>query len=188
MLAENADQLYDMFLEYCNVEQREDFVEPSPDESELGESTDYIMDDSEDVYKELFENHPKASKAKEIDCLELKMRREYAEAILRGTKPVEFRQFKDFYINKLIDMETQSIRQVKKIHFHNYNRTWFLDIECSETNVFSITKEDIKFLQEKYGVHDFDEHLEYYEKNHIEQRPRFFYFVVSKILDTNLNV
>lgn len=85
-------------------------------------------------------------------------------------------------------METLSIRQVKKIHFHNYNRSWFLDIECSETDVFSITKDDIEFLQEKYGAHDYDELLEYYEKNHIKQRPRLFYFVVGKVLDTNLKV
>jgi type I restriction enzyme R subunit len=191
MLAENADQLFDMFLEYCNGGQYEDFIEPTLDESEqseLVEETNYIKDDREGMYEELFKNHPKASETKDIDCLELKMRREYAEAILRGTKPLEFREFKDFFIKKLIDMETLSIRQVKKIHFHNYNRSWFLDIECSETDVFSITKDDIEFLQEKYGVHDYDELLEYYEKNHIKQRPRLFYFVVGKVLDTNLKV
>lgn len=189
MLAENADQLLDMFLEYCNGGQYEDFIEPTLDESEqseLVEKINYIKDDREDMYEELFKSHPKASETKDIDCLELKMRREYAEAILRGTKPLEFREFKDFFIKKLIDMETISIRQVKKIHFHNYNRSWFLDIECSETDVFSITKEDIELLQEKYGVHDYDEYFEYCEKNHINQRPRLFYFVVGKVLDTNL--
>ena len=53
-----------------------------------------------------------------------------------------------------------------------------------------INKTDIEFLQEEYGVHDFDEVLEEFEKNHVEQeqRPTLFYFVIGKVLGTNLKV
>ena len=83
---------------------------------------------------------------------------------------------------------TNDVKQVQKIHFHNYNNSWFLDIECDFNDVFSITKHDIEFLQNKYGVHDFDEELERYEKANVKERPWLFYFVCGKVLDTNLKV
>ena len=157
------------------------------------------------AHKKFFEDHPEAPLAKDVECLNLIMRREYAEQILRGEKPLEFRQYSEFYIKRLIDpdvsdyirahidddevvMFCNDIRQVRKIHFHNYNNSWFLDIECDLNDVFSITKKDINYLQEKFGCHDYDADLEFYEKAKIEKRPWVFYFVCGKVLDTNLNV
>ena len=133
------------------------------------------------------------------------MRKEYAEQILRGEKPLEFRQYSEFYVKRLIDPDVadyigdhindddvvvfcNDIRQVKKIHFHNYNNSWFLDIECDYNDVFSVTKHDIEFLQSQYGVHDFDEDLKRLEAGNVPQneRPWLFYFVCGKVLDTNL--
>jgi len=155
--------------------------------------------------EKFFETHPDAPEAEEIECLNLIMRKEYAEQILRGEKPLEFRDYSDFYIKRLIDkkvndyisahveedevfMFCNDVKQVQKIHFHNYNNSWFLDIECDFNDVFSITKHDIEFLQNKYGVHDFDEELERYEKANVKERPWLFYFVCGKVLDTNLKV
>lgn len=155
--------------------------------------------------EKFFETHPEAPKAKEIECLNLIMRKEFAEEILRGKKPLEYRDFSEFYAKRLIDKDVtqyindhldddevlafcNDVRQVKVIHFHNYNNSWYLDVECTYNDVFSITKGDIKSLQEEYGVHDFDEELENYEKNNIEERPFLFYFAIGKVLGTDLKV
>ena len=132
------------------------------------------------AHEKFFESHPEAPLAKDVDCLNLIMRREYAEQILAGTKKLEFRAYSDFYVKRLIDPEVadyigahidddevvvfcNDIRQVKKIHFHNYNNSWFLDIECDYNDAFSITKKDVAYLQERYDCHDFDADLERFE-------------------------
>ncbi len=155
--------------------------------------------------EKFFESHPEAPKAEEIDCLNLIMRKEFAEQIIAGTKKLEFRNFSEFYVNRLIDKKVNEyinqhidddevvvfcndIRQVQKIHFHNYNNSWFLDVECTFNDAFSVIPSDIEFLQNQYGVHDFDELLKMYEEAGEKQRPFFFYFVCGKVVDTNLVV
>ena len=150
-----------------------------------------------------FETHPEAPVTKGIECLNLIMKREYAEQILAGTKKLEYRSYSKHYVTRLIDRDTadyirmhindedvltffNDIRQVKKIHFHNYNNSWFLDVECTFNDAFSITKDDIEFMQAKYGVHDFDDDLAYFEKTQEKNRPYLFYFVIGNILATNL--
>lgn len=150
-----------------------------------------------------YETHPEAPVTKDVECLNLIMKREYAEQILAGTKKLEFRSYSDHYRKRLIDNDMadyirmhineedvlffcDDVRQVKRIHFHNYNNSWFLDVECTYNNVFSITKEDIAFLQEKYDCHDYDDDLKYFESVNEPNRPYIFYFVCGKVLGTNL--
>lgn len=159
------------------------------------------------AYQEFYENHPEAPIANGIECLDLIMKKVYAEQILAGTKKLEFREYKDFYIRRIIDGDVQEyihehnddddvltfcndIRQVKTIHFHDYNKSWFLDVECTYNDAFSITKEDICMLNEKYGCHDYDDDLKHMEVMNVPQneRPWIFYFVCGKVLDTNLGV
>ena len=154
---------------------------------------------------EFFANHPEAPRTEGIDCLNLVMKREWAEKILSGEKKLEFRDFTQFYASRLIDknvnkylnehvdddevvMFCNDIRQVEKIHFHNYNNSWFLDVECTFNDAFSVTKNDIEFLQEEYDCHEFDEDLESLEAANVpeKERPYIFYFVIGKVLDTNL--
>ena len=155
--------------------------------------------------KKFFETHPEAPLAEDIECLNLIMRKEFAEEILRGKKPLEFRDFSEFYVKRLIDKDVSQyindhldddevvmfcndVRQVKKIHFHNYNNSWYLDVECTLNDTFTITRGDIEYLQNEYGVHDFDEMLEEYEKNNVEERPILFFFAIGKVLGTDLKV
>ena len=130
------------------------------------------------------------------------MKKENALDILAGTKKLEYRNYSSFYISRLIDKKVakyiqdhidndevmafcNDIRQVKKIHFHDYNNSWFLDVECTYVDVFSINRRDIEFLQDKYGAHDFDKNLEAFERNHVKDRPRLFYLAIGEVLDTN---
>ena len=153
--------------------------------------------------QKFFDERPVAPVAREVECLNLIMKREYAEQILAGTKKLEFRSYSKHYCDRLIDREVadyikthidddevmtfcNDIRQVKRIHFHNYNNSWFLDVECDLNDVFCIKKSDIDFLHEQYDCHDYDDDLEYFESNNIEARPYIFYFVMGKVLGTNL--
>lgn len=110
-----------------------------------------------------------APEPKVIEVLDLIMRKEYAKAILSGEKKVEIRDFSDHYLNRLtdkavsawmeehrdkegMDMEAfdefmNELRPVLKIHFHNYNNSWFLDVECTENSFIVITKQSVEDLQ-----------------------------------------
>lgn len=157
------------------------------------------------AYEKFMESHPEAPVAEGMECLNLVMKREYAEQIVAGTKKLEFRDYKPFYIKKLIDPDVadyirehindsdvitfcNDVRQVQKIHFYNYNRSWYLDVEVTFNDVFSINKHDIEMLQKKYGCHDFDDDLKRMEAMRVPEnkRPFLFYFVVGKILGTDL--
>ena len=158
-----------------------------------------------DAYKNFFETHPEAPIARDVECLNLIMKREFAEQILAGTKKVEFRSYSEHYIRRLIDQEVSDyismhiededvltfcndIRQVKKIHFHDYNNSWFLDVECTFNDVFTIREDDIRMLNEKYGCHDYDDELKRIERLNVpdDRRPWIFYFVCGEVLGTNL--
>ena len=163
------------------------------------------------VYKQMrnkfFEEHPDCPKPQPIECLNLIMRREFAEEILAGTKRVEIRSYSPHYSDRLYDKNVlayedkhwddelmrmqmidfnDSVRAVKIIHFHNYNNSWFLDVECIDNNTVLLVDEQVEFLREEYGCHEFDEELEQLNRLDAKKRPSYFYFALGRILDTNL--
>lgn len=173
--------------------------------------------DGEEFDAELFDKHVAEFRAQYPDCppinpipvLDLIMKREYAEAIIRGEKKVELRAFSDFYVKRIydqamvdfvdrhiddvdvsmsVDYYISEIRPVQKIHFHNYNNSWFLDVSVRVNDLVSVTSEDIKFLHEQYDCHELDELLRKVQYDKDQNPPSFFYFEIGDILDTNLTV
>ena len=161
----------------------------------------------EQCRKEFFEAYPDCPRPKPIECLDLVMRKEFAKEIIAGTKTVEIRSYSDFYCNRLYDKVVSayeeahwddqlmrmmmidfndSVRAVKTIHFHDYGKTWFLDVECIDNNTVLVNNEQVSFLQEEYDCHEFDEILAELNAENATERPIFFYFAVGKVLGTNL--
>lgn len=160
------------------------------------------MDALEAEFKAKYPNRPLA---KPIECLNLVMRKQYAMQVLRGEKKLEFRGATPFYHSRLLDQDvcnwmvahdddsdvavfTSPIRQVKKIHFHNYNNSWHLDVECTFNEALVVRDDSIGFIREKYGCTDFDDMLKDLNARKVEGRPMYFYFVCGKVLDTNLSL
>ena len=145
-----------------------------------------------------------------VKCLNLIMRREFAEAILRGEKKVEVRAFSDHYYRRLTDKKVDkwmtehvndkdmdkeayeefmcATRPVGRIHFHNYNNSWFLDVSVTETALIGVTKGNVEDLQRRFGFHEFDDILADFEAKNSPVRPLYYYFAIGGIIDTNLTV
>ena len=141
--------------------------------------------------------YPNYRDADSIECLDLVMKREHAEAIIRGEKVIEFRDMSEYYMKRLYDdrvlqfMEehtddplvqecAEPMKEVKTIHFHNYNNSWSLDVECELNDIVLVNEEQVGYMQEEYGCHELDAILER-EKNS-DEKSMFFYFVIGNIL------
>lgn len=154
-----------------------------------------------------FAEHPDCPKSEPIEVLNLIMRKEFAEQILNGTKKVEIRAYSKFYYDRLFDKKVldwgdqhcttdemaadfvdfaEPLKKVKAIRFHNYDNTWFLDVECIENYQLAVVKEQVEYLQEAYDCHEFDELLSDLDKKKAKDRPMYFWFALGKVLDTNL--
>lgn len=157
--------------------------------------------------EEFFKAFPDYPKPKPIEKLDLVMRKEYAKEIMAGTKTVEIREYSNFYTSRLYDKDVMayedehwddelmrmmmvdfndSVRAVKTIHFHDYGKTWFMDIECIDNNTIVVNDEQVNHLKEIYNCHEFDEMLADLNAKNATERPVFFYFALGKILDNNL--
>ena len=156
-----------------------------------------------ETMREFIEKYPEYKEPEPIECLNLIMRRENAEDIVNGEKVIEFRTVSDFYCKRLIDPESHKfmaalpkedrpkywfgwsyLRPVRRIHFHNYNDTWTLDVKCEGVEVLNCNKSGLDWLH-SFGCHEMDEFFEEYMRNPAKIRPQFFALVCGEIIERN---
>jgi len=82
------------------------------------------------------------------------------------------------------------IRQVRQIHFYDYNGTWSLDVSVKETGLIAITEADIKMLQDRFACHDYDAEPARLTAMGVpeNERPLLFFFAIDKILKKDIGL
>ncbi len=157
------------------------------------------------AYEAYYKKHPDCPEPGNIQSLSLVMKKENAEAIKRGEKTVEFRDYSKFYGDRIYDKAVSeyiaknktnselrealmdgivsSIKIVRSLHFHNYNNSWEMDVECIANGIIAICPEDIKMLQDEFNCHELDDMLDTCEE-YGDNPPLLFYFACGKIENT----
>lgn len=149
-----------------------------------------------------------APRCKPIETLDLIMRREFAEEILSGEKKVEIRQCSDHYFNRLTDKNVDAwmtehrdtegmdmeafnefmcaTRPVEKIHFHDEQNSWFIDVTCYENALIPVTRKNIQDLNDRFGCKDLNKlfmKVANGKDAHFEP-PLYYYFAIGDIIRT----
>lgn len=174
-------------------------------------STDDMTDEEFDrAEAEFFEKYPECPRQQHLDCLDIVINRDQAEKILSGEKKVHIEYHNEYFSEKLFDpdavdfmhkMEDEGNEEamgawevfynpqklVDTILFHNYTRSWYIEVSVKVNGSFRLTDENVDDLHEEFDCHDQDRDLELCKKLNIpeDDRPRRFFFVFDKVLDTN---
>lgn len=138
------------------------------------------------------------------EAYDLLMKKNFALEIVQGKKKVEFRSFSDYYASRFLDKEkakqnkaegktslddlSEEIRNdIKFIHFHDYNNSWYLDVELEGIGYCIVDSYDIEPLAEEYA--DFKDYLADAKENDKlpeDDRPMIFYLPIKQVISTNL--
>lgn len=131
-------------------------------------------------------------KGKEYDAYSLVMRRENAEAILRGEKKLEVRAATPYYQRMFIDEgrpleegEEIPFKKICAIHFYSTGAPWTLDCMIGVIGVAELNEEVVADLAEEFDFHDFDEEVKKYEGLPEDERPDFFYLSIEAIASSS---
>lgn len=136
----------------------------------------------------------------QVEAYDLIMKKAFAAEILNGRKTVEIRPYSPFYCSRFID--TQKLEENERrsaagredenvapyrtdigfIHFHDYGKTWALDVAIDEIGTTEMTREGVAFLADEFGFHDYDKEWQQYEGLPPEEVPVFFYLHICEIV------
>ncbi|MGP1540009.1 hypothetical protein [Bacteroides pyogenes] len=131
---------------------------------------------------------------KECEAYDLIMRRENAQAIIDGKKTVEIRSFNSHYMALFYDKEKRKnlnasdmdaeepFKETKYVRFHNYNYSWYMDVQIDEIGSVMLDKEGIGGLQQDFDFHELDDELERYKDTPADEIPLVFYLHIKEIV------
>ncbi len=106
------------------------------------------------------------SKGQKTQAFDLVMKKDLAMAILDGSKTIEFRSYSDFYISRFLQ-NAKDIKAGKEnlpyqpyevffVHFHDYGKTWYLDVAIEAVDLWSMHEDSLPYLHE-HNCHEMDE-------------------------------
>lgn len=131
---------------------------------------------------------------KEYEAYDLVMRRENAQAIIDGKKTIEIRSFNSHYMSLFYDKEKRKnfdpsdlnaeepFKDIQFVRFHNYNYSWYLDVQIDEIGSVILDKTGIMGLQRDFNYHELDSEIERYKDTPEEEIPIVFYMHIAEIV------
>jgi len=137
----------------------------------------------------------------QVQAYDLIMRKEHALEIIAGKKPLEIRALSDHYCSMFTDdaklSENEKLRKegrdgecvstcradIAYVHFRNYNNSWSLDVAIDEIGIAVMDEEDISFLSDEFGFHDYDNEWQQYVGKPDDEVPMFFYLHLDEVVN-----
>ena len=150
-------------------------------------------------------NAPQCEPIKQLDLL---LSREEADEILQGERKVVVRPFNKQYIESLTDhhvdewmiahrdsfgMDMEAFnefmcatRPVEKIHFHDAQNTWYIDVTCWENALVSVNHKNIQDLNDRFGCKDLNRLFMKVAngKDVHSEPPLYYYFAIGDVIGT----
>ena len=91
--------------------------------------------------------------------LDLPMRKCYAQQILKGEKVHEYRLFTDHWATRLGEFNAPDapdlmtdIKPYTRLHAHPYNKSWWLDVEITAIDLFTVNQAFLDDLGEEVSA------------------------------------
>lgn len=172
----------------------------------------YLTEPSEEEYEEerdrFRKKYPDLPEPQLMECLDLIITRQMAQQIIDGTLTVDYRADCQYYNDLLIDDDVwdycqahrddeelnaglnifySEIRLVDTIHFHDFNNTWYLDVEVDYNDVCLATKADHDVMREDYKSRFLADKVKWQRANPLAPIRTYFYFAIERVIAHNLN-
>lgn len=128
---------------------------------------------------------------RQAEAFDLIMRKEFALQIIEGIKKIEFRAVSGFYVSrflrKLPDGRLEYKDEIEYLHFHDYNKSWFLDVHIEPVRHKPIHPASADFFH-SYGHFELDEDMKEFAhlKEDDDSIPLIFCIPVDAVVNTNL--
>lgn len=151
------------------------------------------------TYEEFLQGNPNYPIPHDIECLDLIIRKKWAEEILKGERNYDLRPFSFLLHDRICDQGTEKfkedhkndeeiyrwcnpVRTVLKIHYHDYASTWSLDVICMENGYTAPFDGDVEQLHQICNCHDLDDICRELNAENVEFRPIYYYFIIGDII------
>ena len=125
----------------------------------------------------------------------------HAQEILNGSKTVEIRTYSNKNCALFLDPEKAAqnakarkegrlsdlvwpMKDIFAIHFYDRGGRYELNVLLDYCGLACMCEEDIKMLGDRFGFHDYDNEWQQYANMPKDDRPLFFWFHVSDIVNS----
>lgn len=126
------------------------------------------------------------------EAFDLIMKKEFAYQILRGQKQIEFRNFNTHYCKRFFaDEKNLEFKPINKIHFHDYNNTWFLDVQMYGNVALMPLIEEERWYFDAYECSEAEAVIDEASENKLKRNSKktrwYFCLPIMGVINTNLD-